>query len=335
MKEATLQKRARARRAQSKAPREGSPWTGMWAVILKEMADHLSSTRLFILDILILLAAIGTVFVATQNLQQNVSQDPFLYLRLLTTANAPLPAFVELLAFFVPLVAISLAFDAVNGEFSRRTMSRLLAQPIYRDALLLGKFLASLFTLALVCTAIWLLIFGMGILRLGVVPGPEEVARGVIFLLATVFYGGIWLALALVFSVVFRQSATAALASIAVWLFFTVFWGMISGFVAQSISPVQYGLPEEVLAQANTELALSRLSPNTLYAETMIAVLQPEVRSLGLLLPTQLEGAVMGTPLPLSQSLLLAWPQLTGLIAGSILLFALAYVLFQRQEIRA
>jgi len=28
------------------------------------------------------------------------------------------------------------------------------------------------------------------------------------------------------------------------------------------------------------------------------------------------------------------WPQLTGLIAATILLFALGYVLFQRQEIR-
>jgi ABC-2 type transport system permease protein len=31
----------------------------------------------------------------------------------------------------------------------------------------------------------------------------------------------------------------------------------------------------------------------------------------------------------------LIWPQLTGLIAATILLFALGYVLFQRQEIRA
>jgi ABC-2 type transport system permease protein len=43
----------------------------------------------------------------------------------------------------------------------------------------------------------------------------------------------------------------------------------------------------------------------------------------------------MGTPLPLNQSLALIWPHLTGLIAATILLFALAYVLFQRQEIRA
>jgi ABC-2 type transport system permease protein len=39
--------------------------------------------------------------------------------------------------------------------------------------------------------------------------------------------------------------------------------------------------------------------------------------------------------LPLGQSALLIWPDLTGLIAGTILLFALAYVFFQRQEIRA
>lgn len=337
MAEATLQRPTKPEEQEgaTKRVREGSPWTGMWAVILKEMADHLSSTRIFILNILILLAAVGTIFVATQDIQQTVGQDQFLYLRLLTSGRDPLPAFVGLLAFFIPLVSIALAFDAVNGEFNQRTMSRILAQPIYRDALLMGKFLASLFTLALVCTAIWLLIFGMGILRLGVAPGAEEVGRGLMFLLATIFYGGIWLALALVFSVVFRQSATAALASIAVWLFFTVFWGMIAGFLAQTLSPVRVGFPQEILARANMELALARLSPNTLYAEAMVALLQPAVRSLGILLPTQLEGAILGAPLPLSQSLLLAWPQLTGLIAGSILLFALAYVLFQRQEIRA
>ncbi len=337
MTEATLQQRSKPEpqvvaRARG---REGSPWTGIFTVILKEMADHLTSTRIFILDVLIVLAALGTVYVATQDIQQTTGQDEFLYLRLFTQSRDPLPAFVGLLAFFIPLVSIALTFDAINGEFNRRTMSRILAQPIYRDALLIGKFLASLFTLALVCTAIWLLIFGMGILRLGVAPGVEEVGRTVVFLIATIFYGGIWLALALVFSVVFRQTATAALASIAVWLFFTVFWGMIAGFVAETLSPIRIGFPQEILAQYNLELALSRFSPNTLYAEAMIAMLQPEVRSLGFLLPAQLEGAILGAPLPLSESVLLVWPQLTGLIAGSILLFALAYVLFQRQEIRA
>jgi ABC-2 type transport system permease protein len=315
--------------------REGSPWTGLWAVVAKEMADHLTSTRMRILEVLIVLTAVGTVYAAMQSLQQTVAQDPFLLLKLFTTAREPLPAFVGLLGFLVPLIAIALAFDSINGEFNRRTMSRILAQPIYRDALLLGKFLAGLFTLALVMTAIWLLIIGLGIVGMGLPPSGEEVARSLWFLLVTVFYGGIWLALGMVFSIAFRQPATAALAAIAVWIFLTAFWSILAGLIAPTLAPIQMGLPQEYLAQAEMQLTLARLSPSTLYAESMLALMNPNTRALGLVLPSQLYGAVLGTPLPLSQSLLLIWPQLTGLIAATILLFALGYVLFQRQEIRA
>ena len=37
--------------------REGSPWTGLWAVVSKEMADSLTSTRMLILELLIALTA--------------------------------------------------------------------------------------------------------------------------------------------------------------------------------------------------------------------------------------------------------------------------------------
>jgi len=58
-------------------------------------------------------------------------------------------------------------------------------------------------------------------------------------------------------------------------------------------------------------------------------------RTFGPIFLDQLEGAVMGMPLPFGQSLLLAWPQTVGLIAATILLFAIGYVTFQRQEVRA
>ncbi|MCG8351617.1 MAG: ABC transporter permease [Chloroflexales bacterium] len=317
--------------------REGSPWTGLWTVVAKEMADYLTSVRMVILELIIVLTAAGTVFSASESLRQFAGQDQFLFLRLFTAARDPLPAFAGFLGFLVPLLAIALAFDTVNGEFNQRTMSKLLAQPIYRDALLLGKFLAGLFTLALVLATIMLLIIGMGILRLGVPPSGEEVARILWFLLATIFFGGIWLALALLFSILFRQAATAALASIAVWLFFTIFWGIVASLLAQTLRPTPLGALQiqEVLAQAQLELTLNRLSPNTLYAESILAILNPETRALGFVLPSQLQGAVLGTPLPLGQSLLLTWPHLTGLVAATIALFAIGYILFQRQEIRA
>lgn len=88
-------------------------------------------------------------------------------------------------------------------------------------------------------------------------------------------------------------------------------------------------------AAAGRVEALLRLSPNTLYAEATVGLLLPSTRSLGFVLPTQMQGAIFGAPLPLGESIILTWPHLTGLIALTTLLFALAYVLFQRQEIRA
>jgi ABC-2 type transport system permease protein len=315
--------------------REGSPWTGLWAVVTKEMADHLTSARMRILELLVVLTAVGTGYAALQQIRGATDQQhQFLFLQLFTTGRDPIPAFAGFLGFLVPLVAIALAFDLINGEFTRRTAPRVLSQPIYRDALLLGKFLGAFFTLALVLAAIWLLIMGIGLLGLGVPPTGEEFARGVLFLIATIVYGGFWLAVALLFSTLFLQSATAALASIAVWLFFTVFWQMLTGLTAQILAPIRYGLVQEALAQANFQLMLDRISPNTLFAESAIALLSPAVRSLGILLPFQLEGAILGTPLPVGQSLLMIWPHLTGMAATTILLFALSYISFQRREIR-
>lgn len=315
--------------------REGSPWRGLGAVIVKEMADNLTSARMRILELLIGLTALGTGYAALQQISTSNAQDQFLFLKLFTDAKDPLPAFAGFLGFLVPLVAISLAFDAVNGEFNRRTISRVLSQPVYRDALLLGKFLGEFFTLALVLASIWLLVFGIGLIGLGVPPTGQEVARSLLFLFATIVYGGFWMALAMLFSTIFDQSATAALASIAVWLFFTVFWGSISSVLAQGLSPVRYGVLDEVVAQAKLQLLLSRISPNTLFIEAAVAFLSPAVRSLGIFLPFEMEGAVLGAPLSVGQSLWMAWPNLTGMLAVTILLFAISYVYFQRREIRS
>ncbi len=315
--------------------REGSAFAGLGVVFTKEFADQLSGARMALLVTLIVLTAAGTVYAAIQTIRNVVGEDPFLFLRLFTTAKEPLPSFVAFMGFLLPLLGIALGFDAVNGEFQRRTLGRVLSQPIFRDALLFGKFLAGLTTLAMVLGAIWLLVTGMGILLTGVPPSGEEVARSLLYLLGALAYGGVWLVIALFFSVLFKNPTTSALAAIGTWLFFTVFWGMIAAGLAQAIAPVTYGFPEEVLRQAQTELMLARVAPNTLYSEITLALLKPEVRALGPVLPVQLQGMVLGTPLPLSQSLLMIWPEFTGMIAGMVIFFTLAYVLFQRAEIRA
>jgi ABC-2 type transport system permease protein len=318
--------------------REGSPWQGLGTVMLKELADHLGSARMRMLEWLMLLTAAAPLYMAITSLRDTTAEDPFLLLKLFTVDRAPLPSFVGILGFLIPLMAIGLGFDAINGEHNRRTLSRILAQPIYRDALLAGKFIASLATLAISLVCLWLLVVGLGVLFLGVPPSWEEIARSLIFLVISIAYAGVWLAVAMLFSVIFRSPATAALLSLGVWLFMTLLWPMISPVLAQMISPpdiryVMLGLPSPDTLQ--WQVGLSRLSPNQLYGEAVLAVLSPSTRALGPIYLEQLQGAVIGSALPLKESLMIAWPQVVGLVAGAILLFVVTYVVFQRQEVRA
>jgi ABC-2 type transport system permease protein len=320
------------------ARRKGSAFTGAGAVFLKEIADHLGGARVLVLEWLVLLTGIGAVYTAIQDLKQTTGQDPFLFLRLFTQARDPLPSFVSVLAFLIPLIAIGLGFDSVNGEFNRRTLSRLLAQPIYRDALLLGKFLAGLATISVALVTLWLGVVGLGLVTLGVPPNGEEVMRGAAFLVVAIAYGGVWLAVAMLCSVFFRSAATSALTALGLWLLVSVLWPLIVQFVSTAIYPptaVQILFGQPSIEQIELQQALARVSPSTLFGESVLALLHPSTRALGPVFMSQLEGAVMGTPLPLQQSLILVWPQIVGLIAGTILLFVIAYVAFQRQEVRA
>jgi ABC-2 type transport system permease protein len=317
--------------------RRGSPWTGVGTVVAKETADHLSGPRMVVIEGLVFLVALVLAWFSTTMIRDSIGQSPFLFLRLLTIAPDPIPfSFIGMLGLVTPIIAIALGFDAVNSEFNQRTLSRILAQPIYRDAFLFGKFLARLLALTIALVSLWLLVLGIGFLRLGLPPTFEELIRMLGFLVATIAYGGVWLALALLFSVLFRAPATAALASLGLWLLFALFWTvMIAPLLATLIAGPPEGVFGPSMAYIQTQQIIERLSPNTLYSETALALLQPATRALGPVFISQLHGAVLGAPLPVLQSFLLIWPQLTGLIAATIMIFVIAYIAFQRQEIRA
>ena len=215
----------------------------------------------------------------------------------------------------------------------------MLSQPIYRDALLLGKFLGALATLAVALVALWLIVLGAGLLLLGMPPRGVEVARGIGFLAVAIAYGGVWLAVSMLFSVIFRSTATSALCALGVWLFFLILWPLIVPVIVVGVRLARHDVGrasiDETLAFIELQSLLDRLSPNTLFGEAVIGLLNPETRTLGPIIPSQMRGAIMGAPLPFDQSLLLIWPQITGLIAGMIVVFAAAYVIFQREEVRA
>ena len=145
---------------------------------------------------------------------------------------------------------------------------------------------------------------------------------------------GVWLALAMLFSIMFRSAATAALVTLGLWLFLTLIW--------PALAPAMRGIsPSDPLRAIRRRLitggagACRGCRRATLYGEIVVALLNPATRTLGPIYLSQFQGAVLGAPLPLGESLMIAWPQIVGLIAAAIVLFVIGYVVFQRQEVRA
>src|SRR6202008_5085258 len=127
-----------------------------------------------VIESLVFLMALVVAWFSTSTIRETIGESPFLFLRLLTISPDPIPfSFIYMVGLVTPIIAIALGFDAVNAEFNQRTLSRILAQPIYRDALLLGKFLARLLALSIALISLWLLVLGVGFLRLGLPPSLE------------------------------------------------------------------------------------------------------------------------------------------------------------------
>ena len=309
-----------------------------WVLVQKEVADHLHSWRFQILLLLLMLTCIGSLYTAMMSIRDAASSEEafqsHLFLKLFTVSDGTLPAFITFIGFLGPLLGIGLGFDAVNSERNKGTLGRLLSQPIHRDYVLHAKFVGALLVIGVMFFALGFLVMGLGLMMIGIPPTPEEFWRLVIFLLLSTCYVAFWLNLAILFSVRFRQPATSALASIAVWLFFSVFFTMIVNLIATATFPSQAVDAGSVLSHQQFVTYLLRLSPSHLFSEATTTMLTPSIRSLGPLTMEQIYGAIP-SPLPLGQSLLLIWPHTVGLIAGTALCFGLSYVLFMRQEIRS
>ena len=119
----------------------------------------------------------------------------------------------------------------------------------------------------------------------------------------------------------------------------TIFGDLITSLVGSIVAPDTNASDVGVALAANqTQEFISRLLPSTLYREASIVVLNPSVTRLSVPVTIgQLDQAQQQIPslLSLDQSLLLAWPQVVAIVGLTVLLFALAYVGFLRQEVRA
>lgn len=315
---------------------------GIKVILKKELADHFSSYRFVIIFALIAMISLISAYMVGLNIRQQlegVAKPRFIFLMLFTAPGA-LFSLVQFVAFFGPLVGLILGFDTINRERNEGTLSKLLSQPIYRDVVINGKFLAGVTMITIMLVSIVLVITGIGLLVMGIVPGMEEIWRIVFYLIISIIYIAFWLGVAILFSILFRSTATSALAALAVWIFFSFFVSIGANIVANAVaSDPSPQNPEVVLQRAKIIRGFKLISPMELYTDATATIIDPLRKSTRSFVSVgPLENISMSRfsgPLPLSQSILIVIPYIISLVAITIICFAVSYTVFMRQEIRS
>ncbi|MBZ0215489.1 MAG: ABC transporter permease [Fimbriimonadaceae bacterium] len=147
-----------------------------------------------------------------------------------TTSVSPLSVTIVSLSslsiFFIPLIALLLAYDAIVGEAERGTLLLLLAHPVARWQVVIGKFCGHLVLLA---TAI---LVGYGLAGLVIsLSGEADITASVRdsfvrLLISSVMLGAIFLALGYLISAAVGERGTAAAIAIGVWLVLVLLYDM-------------------------------------------------------------------------------------------------------------
>ena len=316
---------------------------GIFAIYKKELADHFSSYRFVILFALIAMISFITSYMAGISLRENlegIAKPKFVFLMLFNTTGA-LFSMVQFVAFFGPLIGLVLGFDAINRERAHGTLIKLISQPIYRDAVINGKFLAGITTITVMLISIILIISGFGLMLLGIVPGIEEIWRLAIYLVISIFYISFWLGISILFSISFKNIATSALASVALWIFLSFFISMGASVLADTVAPVDQKEsvgPDALLKNTRIKEGVSLFSPMVLYSDASSIIVDPTrktTRRLVLMGPMeQISASRFQNPLPLGQSIIVVYPHLVALVAITLICFVISYLVFMFQEIR-
>ncbi len=130
---------------------------------------------------------------------------------------------VSLVIYLIPLIALLLGFDAIVGERERGSLDLLLALPITRLELLLGKYLG--LALALTCSTV--AGFGLVALVLAKHMSANALFHFSGFIISSVLLGLAFLSLAVLLSVLARERTRASGLAIATWFFFVLVFDLL------------------------------------------------------------------------------------------------------------
>jgi len=182
-------------------------------IAFKELRDRLRNR--WVLAVALVFTALALVIVYFGGAQQGAVGP--------RSIEFTIASLVSLVIYLIPLIALLLGFDAVVGERERGSLDLLLALPVTRLEVLLGKYVG----LAAALSLSTLGGFGLVALLLAVQGGPAGLEPYVGFMFSSVLLGLAFLSLAVMLSVLARDRARASGLAIALWFFFVLVFDLL------------------------------------------------------------------------------------------------------------
>ena len=187
----------------------------VWTLALKELRDGFRNR--WVAAAIILLAILALSLSILGSAPTGSVSISALDIRVISLAS--------LSVYLIPLIALMLSYDALVGEFERGTMMLLLAYPVTRWQIIMGKFLGHLLILLIA------ILVGYGgtmvILTLLTDSGSEGWQAYAVMMASSLVLGAVFIALGYLVSVIVRERATAVGAAIGLWLVFVVLYDLL------------------------------------------------------------------------------------------------------------
>jgi len=187
----------------------------LWTLALKELRDGFRNRWVAAAIILLgILALVLSVLGSAPTGSVRVSE-----------LDISVISLASLSVYLIPLIALMLSYDALVGEFERGTMMLLLAYPVTRWQIIMGKFLGHVLILSIA------IVVGYGgtivILTLVTGSGTEGWQAYAMMMASSLVLGAVFVATGYLVSVIVRERATAAGAAIGLWLVFVVLYDLL------------------------------------------------------------------------------------------------------------
>jgi len=323
----------------------------MFTVASKEFSDIVRGKRFLLLVIvfgLVMTAAVATVYLsATQNIGRTGMPTGFL--------RSVASSLVTMMSYFAPIMGIALGVDAISGEKEKGTLKLTLVQPIFRDTLINGKFLAAFLAISLATLIASLVNIGGSVLALGITPTIEDVSRLMLFMLFSILFAMTFYGIAAFLSTISKRTTQSVIISVMLWVIFTFVISIVASLIASSMVPISFqpgqnmtgfqpgqnmtaspemaARLEEIRQRTAITQTIDSITPNYHFTRIAQYILQASV-NIGIGPGADRYGQTSTRAVSVMESLGSAWPNILVLTFVTALTFIASYLLFTRQEVR-